>query len=90
MYEFFPPKAYALHLPVSAVFIFLAAPLIYAGLNAMTVVPKVNSMDTLQDVHTWPQAAIHSCGSNHQKNAPEGALRVLASPVSLKLHPDLR
>ena len=47
----FPAKEYAVLLPVSAVFLFLAAPLIYAGLNSMTV-PKADSMDTLQDVHT--------------------------------------
>ena len=78
MYEFFPPKAYALHLPVSAVFIFLAAPLIYAGLNAMTVVPKVNSMDTLQDVHTrrpklpsTTAAAIANNDNNPTSTLPE-------------------
>jgi hypothetical protein len=52
--NYFPRKEYSLHLPVSAVFFFLAAPLIYAGLNAMTV-PKVDSMDTLQDMHTRRQ-----------------------------------
>jgi hypothetical protein len=40
-----------MHIPVSALFLFLAAPLIYAGLNAMTV-PNVDSIDTLRDRHT--------------------------------------
>mmetsp|Transcript_19962 Transcript_19962/g.37276 ORF Transcript_19962/g.37276 Transcript_19962/m.37276 type:complete len:86 (-) Transcript_19962:161-418(-) len=49
--NFFPRKAYALHIPVSALFLFLAAPLLYAGLNSLTV-PKEDSLDTLRDKHS--------------------------------------
>jgi hypothetical protein len=46
-----PLKEYAVHIPVSALFLFLAAPLVYAGLNTMTV-PHVDSIDTFCDRHT--------------------------------------
>lgn len=49
--DYIPNKVHATQLPVAALCLFLAIPLIYAGLNATTV-PKVDSMDTLQDRHT--------------------------------------
>jgi hypothetical protein len=55
--DYLPRKEYAKHIPVSALFLFLAAPLIYAGLNGMTV-PNVESIDTLRDRHTRQEGAV--------------------------------
>jgi hypothetical protein len=50
--DYVPRKEYATHVvPISVLLLFLVVPLIYAGLNAATV-PKLDSMDTLQDMHT--------------------------------------
>ena len=51
IYEYYPRKDYALHMPVSALFLFLAAPLLYAAFNSMTV-PDLHSLDTIEDVYT--------------------------------------
>ena len=48
---YFPNKDYALHIPVTALFLFLAAPFLYAAFNSLTV-PDLNSLDAVADVHT--------------------------------------
>jgi len=49
--KYCPNKDYALHIPVTALFIFLAAPFLYAAFNSLTV-PDINSLDTVEDVYT--------------------------------------
>jgi hypothetical protein len=48
---YYPQKEYGYQIPVSALFLFLAAPLVYAGFNSLTV-PSIDSMDTVCDIHT--------------------------------------
>ncbi|KAG7350991.1 phosphatidylinositol N-acetylglucosaminyltransferase subunit P [Nitzschia inconspicua] len=75
--DYVPRKEYSVHVPVSALFLFLAAPLIYAGLNT-TAVPKVDSMDTLQDNHTrrpkkpdGPNEGVAAFETNMTRTLPE-------------------
>jgi len=49
--NYYPNRDYALHIPVTALFLFLATPLLYAALNSFTV-PKLNSIDSVEDVYT--------------------------------------
>lgn len=46
-----PNKEYIKHIPVSALLLFLAVPFLYTAANSFTV-PKLESMDTLQDQYT--------------------------------------
>lgn len=48
---YYPNKDYALHLPVTALFVFLAAPFLYAAFNSFTV-PDLDSLDTVGDIYT--------------------------------------
>lgn len=48
---YYPNKEYALNVPVTALFLFLAAPFLYAAFNSLTV-PEINSLDTVEDVYT--------------------------------------
>ena len=48
---YYPPKSWSIYIPVSALCIFLAAPILYASLNSSTV-PRLDSMDILNDEHT--------------------------------------
>ena len=44
-------KEYAIHTPATALFLFLAAPFLYAAFNSLTV-PDLDSPDTVDDVYT--------------------------------------
>jgi hypothetical protein len=50
---YYPNKDYALQIPVTALFLFLAAPFLYAAFNSLTV-PDLNSLDVVEDVYTKP------------------------------------
>jgi len=49
--SYYPNKDYALHIPVTALFLFLSAPFLYAAFNSLTV-PDLNSLDAVVDVYT--------------------------------------
>mmetsp|Transcript_3273 Transcript_3273/g.7467 ORF Transcript_3273/g.7467 Transcript_3273/m.7467 type:complete len:132 (-) Transcript_3273:3351-3746(-) len=49
--NYYPNKVYALHVPITAIFIFMATPLLYAAFNSF-IVPKINSPDTVEDIYT--------------------------------------
>mmetsp|Transcript_653 Transcript_653/g.1367 ORF Transcript_653/g.1367 Transcript_653/m.1367 type:complete len:152 (-) Transcript_653:1049-1504(-) len=70
---YYPKREYALHLPVTALFIFLAIPFWYAALNTFTG-PKLHSIDTIEDVYTklssTPQILSRKIPS-HQSSLPE-------------------
>ena len=48
---YYPPKSWSIYIPVSALCIFLATPILYATFNSWTV-PRLDSMDVLKEVHT--------------------------------------
>ncbi len=48
---YYPNKEYALHIPVTALFLFLAVPFLYAAFNALTV-PNLDSLDAVGDIYT--------------------------------------
>jgi len=48
---YYPNKEYALHAPVTALFLFLAVPFLYAAFNSLTV-PDLDSMDAVGDIYT--------------------------------------
>jgi hypothetical protein len=48
---YYPKKDYALHIPVTALFLFLAAPFLYAAFNSLTV-PDLDSLDAVGDIYT--------------------------------------
>ena len=50
------PKEWAVHVPVSAIILFFAVPIIYSGMNSLTVAP-LTSLDNITDDYTRKQTA---------------------------------
>lgn len=48
---YYPPKDWSVYLPVSALLLFLSAPILYAAFNSITV-PRLDSIDTIKDDYT--------------------------------------
>lgn len=48
---YYPPKAWSVHMPVSALILFLATPILYAAMNSFAV-PRLDSNDTISDGYT--------------------------------------
>lgn len=49
--NYYPSKEHGLYLPVTALFLFLATPLLYAAINTLTVA-SLDSMDAVEDIYT--------------------------------------
>jgi hypothetical protein len=50
---YYPKKDYALLIPVTTLLLFLAAPMLYGAFN-FSIVPDINSLNTIEDVYTKP------------------------------------
>ena len=57
-------------MPVSALLLFLAAPILYAAFNSTTV-PNLDSMDTLQDDYTREPTVSSAANKMAQEVPPE-------------------